>query len=157
MNLFNPYLLLFIALLLIFLEFFLPGAIFGTFGALFVVLSLVAFVLEGHSSFLVGAYFLFVTFALIVLIRYILKMIRRTGPQNTIMLDNTQEGYVASHFDHTLIGKEGIALTDLKPAGKVLVEDKEIQAMSELGYISRGLKIQVTGGKGAHLIVKRID
>ena len=157
MTLFNPYLLLLIAFILIILEFFLPGAVFGIFGAVFVVLSLIAFVLEGHPPLISLAYFIVVCTLVVFLVKYILKAIKRTGPKNTIMLDNDQFGYVASHFDKTLFGKQGIALTDLKPAGKVLVDDKEVSAMSELGYISRGLKIEVIGGKGYHLIVKRID
>ena len=157
MNLFNPFVLLAIGFLLLFLEFFLPGGVIGISAILFILGSLVAFVLEGHSPLLSLLYFVFVTASIAFFIRWILYAIKKTGPKNTIMLDSNQEGFVASHFDKSLIGKEGIALTDLKPAGKILVEGKEVQALSELGYISRSLKIQVVGGKGNHLVVKRID
>lgn len=157
MSLFNPYVLLLIGFVLIFLEFFLPGAILGMVGGVFVILSLVAFFMEGHSPLLSLAYFLFVMASLVLLIRYILQAIKSTGKKNTIMSDANQEGYVATGYDKTLIGKRGVAATDLKPSGKVQVEEKEVQALSELGYISKGTGVEIVGGKGSHLIVKKAE
>jgi Membrane-bound serine protease (ClpP class) len=151
----NPYILLIIAFVLVFLEFFLPGGILGIFGAFFVVLSLVAFYLEGHSPLALLAYFTFVVVALAILIRYILKAIQSTGKENTIMLDDDQEGYVATGFDKSLIGKTGTVLADLRPAGKIVVDGIEVQALSEMGYLSKGTEVQIVGGKGSHLIVKK--
>lgn len=155
-TLFNPYVLLIIAFSLIFLEFFLPGGILGIFGGLFLIFSFVAFYLEGHSPYELFAYFVVVLIALVFLIKWILKAIARTGSKNTIMLDDDQEGYVASGFDKELIHREGIAITDLKPSGKVLIDGKEVQVLSQLGYISKGKKIKVIGGQGAHLIVTEV-
>ena len=44
----------------------------------------------------------------------------------------------------SLIGLSGIALGDLKPTGKVLIEGAEHFARSEAGFIPQGEKIVVT-------------
>jgi membrane-bound serine protease (ClpP class) len=115
---------------------------------------LIAFALSGYP---VWAFFIFlpvVVVSLVLVIRLALWGITKTGQKNTIMLEDDQTGFVASSFDKELIGKEGVADTDLKPSGKILLEDKEYQAVSEMGYINKGTPVKVLRGEGAHLIVK---
>ena len=156
MDLFNPYFFLLIAFVLIFLEFFIPGLFMGILGGVFVVFSLVAFFLEGHSPGMFFAFFVLVMLALVLLVRFILISIKKTGKKNTIMLEKNQEGYVATAFDHGLMGDTGTATTDLKPAGKIAVGDKEVQALSEMGYITKGTKVYIVGGKGSHVVVRKL-
>lgn len=156
-NFYNPYLLLVIAFIMIFFEFFLSGFVMGILGGIFVILSLVSFFLQGHPPHIMFAYFVFVVVSLIVLVRVTLKIIQKTGKKNTIMLDKNQEGYVATSFDKSLIGQTGVALTDLKPAGKVGVGEKEVQALSEMGYLPKGTKVHILRGAGSHLIVRKVE
>lgn len=71
-----------------------------------------------------------------------------------MVLTEDQEGYVASQFELSVIGKIGVVVTELKPAGHIAVDGKHYQALSESGFVSKGKKVLIVGGKGAHLIVK---
>lgn len=141
-----------VGLLLIFLEFFLPGGILGIAGGVLLVLSIVFFSIGSPSLLYVILYIIGVGILLVLLVKYTLWRIR-TG--KGFYLNTAQEGHVASEFSHEAIGKKGEALSDLKPAGHILVEGNRYQAVAKTGYIIKGTKIIVVGGEGAHLIVKK--
>jgi membrane-bound serine protease (ClpP class) len=42
-----------------------------------------------------------------------------------------------------LVGKTGMAITILKPSGKVSIEGKTYDAMSEIGYLDSGTQVLV--------------
>lgn len=71
------------------------------------------------------------------------------------VLTSDQQGFQASTYDTDLIGKEGMAFSDLKPSGHIMVEERLVQALSETGYIVKGIPIVIVGGKGANFIVKQ--
>lgn len=56
-----------------------------------------------------------------------------------------------------LIGKEGIALTDLKPAVFVLIENKKYNAQSSGEFINRDFKVKVIEASGSYLIVQKLE
>lgn len=150
----TPYLLLLVGLFLIFIEFYLPGAILGTLGGVLMVASYIALIQRGASAtefllFLVGS-----LVALYGLIRFAIWKIPRAKKGRGIYLAGDQEGYVASSFDQNAIGREGTVLTDLKPGGFILIEGKPHPAISLSGYIEKGEKIKVLSGEGESLIVK---
>lgn len=153
-SLWNPFVLLLLGLVMIFFEFFVPGAVLGITGGALLFLSLIAFALSDYPFLAFFPYLLFVVISLVGVIRLALWSIKRTGKENTIMSEKNQTGYVASSFDQTLIGLEGVADTDLKPSGKVIINGVEHQAVSEMGYINKGTPVLVINGEGAHLIVK---
>lgn len=149
-----PFILLAVGLLMIFLEFFLPGGIVGAAGGVFVLVGVILFAVHAKSALSVV---LFTAGALIlvgILIAFAIWRIKR-GKVKGIFLNTEQSGYVASEYAKELIGEEGIALSDLKPAGHILVNKKHYQAVSKMGYVKKGSKIKVVGGEGAHLIVNR--
>lgn len=60
-------------------------------------------------------------------------------------VQNTGEGYVGVQMAPvTLIGKKGTAKTVLRPSGRVTIEDKDYDAMTEGAFISRGERVRVT-------------
>ncbi len=146
--------LLVLGLLLIFLEFYFPGAIIGTGGAIMILASIIIFAQQAASSAAVFAYILFVAVMIGLLIRYTLRRIRKTAKEGTIYLESDEAGFTASHFDRTLIGREGVVTADLKPAGHIAVAGHHYQASSEGSYLVKGAPIVVIGGRGAYLIVK---
>lgn len=152
----NPYLLLILGLLLVFLEFYLPGAILGALGAIFIVSSYVVLIYQGTTPLEFGLFFLGSMLAIYGLIRFALWRIPRAKPGRSIYLKGDQEGYVASHFDKNAIGKEGVVLTDLKPGGYILIDGVQHQAISIEGYVSKGRKITVLSGEGESLLVKEV-
>lgn len=149
------FLLLFIGLLLILIEFYIPGAIMGIIGGLFVAASIVLFASESNSAL---AIFLFIALAatsLVLLVKFALWRIVHAKPGSSIYLNKDQEGFQASSFDQDAIGKEGIVLSDLKPGGYIMIGGKQHQAISLTGYISKGEKVKVVSGQEESLIVKK--
>lgn len=114
----NPYLLLAIGLLLIFVEFYLPGAIMGTLGGFLVVTSIVIFAMEATSPIAVIFYVIGALICIGLLIKFAIWKITHTKPEHSIYSDDAQVGYFASSYDESAIGKKGIVLTDLKPGGE---------------------------------------
>lgn len=151
-----PFIFLIAGLLLIFLEFFLPGGIMGTLGAIVVIASIAMFAMQYDSLILVVLYAFFSIVLVVVLFRFALWRITHGEPGKTIYSDDDQEGFIASHFDKSAIGKEGIVDTDLRPGGHIIVGDKRHSAISLSGYVSKGEKVKVIGGEGESLTVKKI-
>lgn len=143
--------LLFIGLVLIFLEFFLPGVILGILGGIAILAGIVVFGYSVHSILWFLLFGLLSIVLLLVDIKLALFWIKR---KKGIYHNKDQAGYVASSFEKEMIDKEGEAASDLKPGGYVLIDGKRFQAVSKTGYITKGTPIQVIGGEGGHLIVK---
>lgn len=143
--------LLILGLVCILVEFFVPGAVMGVLGTILLVVSLLVFGNE-HSVVETLLYFLFICVLLGVLIKVALRRIQLS--KNGLYSHGDQEGYLASEFDTSLIGKEGTVLSDLKPGGYIEIEGKQQQALSQSGYIVRGKPVRVIGGEGESLIVE---
>jgi len=152
-----PYLLLILGYALIFAEFYLPGAIMGILGSLFVLTSIYLFV-SNTSSMLAALIFLIgAVFGSILVVKLALKSIVKTKSSFSIYLRGDQEGYQASSFDKSLIGREALVLTDLKPGGYVEVDGQKHQAISTSGYIPKGDNVTIIGGQEESLIVQSIQ
>ena len=150
----NPIALLILGLLLVLLEFYLPGAIMGIAGGILIITSIVLYWLQSPSAL---AMFLFIAASVvgvIAVVRFALWQIRRS--KSTLYLNDDQHGYKASSFDISSIGKKGVALSDLKPGGYILVEGKKQQALSVSGYITKGSEVEVITGSEESLIVKQL-
>jgi membrane-bound ClpP family serine protease len=147
-------LLLFIGLLLIFLEFYLPGGLMAVLGGGFILGSILVFASHSNSILAISLFILGVIAAIALLIQATLKKIVKTKPEYSIYLNKDQEGYQASEFDKSAIGKSGVVLTDLKPGGYIVIDGQQHQAISIEGYIPRGESVIVISGQEESLMVK---
>lgn len=151
----SPWILLILGLVLIFIEFYLPGTVLGIAGGISLFASIVIFTMQSDSIVEVIGYIILVIIAFGVVLRIALRTIRDARPDRSIYSNDAQDGFQASEYDHSAIGKSGIAVTDLKPGGYVLVEGKRMQAISQAGYITSGSPIIVVSGQEESLIVKQ--
>jgi membrane-bound ClpP family serine protease len=142
-----------LGLFLIFLEFFLPGAVMAIGGGILLLASLFFFHMENKAFFDFFIFFLSLIFLVFVVIAFALYRIKATAKNGTIYLEGDQEGFVASSYPEELVGKIGLADTDLKPSGHILVDGQRFHAVSKIGYIDRLTPIKILGGRGSHLIV----
>lgn len=145
-----------LGLLFIFLEFFLVSAAFVILGSVLVCISLGLFFVAYPIAWSIG-YLALIAIAVMGTCKGALWWIKSSKRRGEFYLQDDQEGYSASFFDHNLIGKQGIAVTELKTAGHVLIEQKRYQALSESGFITKDASIVVMDGRGAYLIVKEIN
>lgn len=150
----TPFILALLGLLLILFEFYLPGAVLGVLGSLLLIASVIVFASQSTSPLAIALFIIAVVVVVILLIRFALWRIVHAKPEYSIYLNEDQEGFKASSYDKTAIGKKGVALADLKPGGFVLVEGKQHQALSISGYIAKGEEVAVIGGQEESLIVK---
>jgi membrane-bound serine protease (ClpP class) len=58
--------------------------------------------------------------------------------------------------DQALVGKTGIAMTVLRPAGKAQIGDEFVDVVSEGPFISAGRKIEVASVSGNRVVVREI-
>jgi membrane-bound ClpP family serine protease len=149
-----PFILWILGLIFVLLEFYLPGIIMATFGIILLITSIFVFIVQSTSPLAIILYVVGVAVSLILLIRYTLKYIPRAKPGVSIYLSKDQEGYQASSFDASAIGKTGVVISDLKPAGYIMVEGKKHQAISVSGYLPQGTEVVVLKGEEESLIVK---
>lgn len=152
----SAYILLIFGMALIFIEFFLPGAIIGSIGTVLVIASIYFFASETSSTYSLVGYIGAVCIALFYLIKVAIWRMQKTAPKQTICADASQEGFVASSYDASAIGKRGVVIADLKPGGYILLDDKKLQAISASGYIGQGEQVEVISGQEESLIVKQI-
>ncbi len=165
-----------VGLILIVLEIFvIPG--FGIAGVSGVILAFTGLVLsmvdniifefEFHlieaigmvlKSFLVVAISIFLAF---ILSLYLSQKVLTSNTFSWIVLNSTQrkdEGYVGvDSKQKDVIGQTGIALTNLRPSGKVEIEDETYDAKSEISFIEKGAKVKVINYSSGQIYVIKVE
>lgn len=76
-----------------------------------------------------------------------------------VLVGNEQEGYVAVDKNERNLpsGTKGIALTPLKPSGKIIVNDTIYDAISYGGYIEKDSPIVVNRTEGSSVVVNLLN
>lgn len=71
-------------------------------------------------------------------------------------VENHSDGYNSALFQQpaTMIGKVGVAMSDLRPSGKIKIDDEWYDGQSEGDYILKGQEIIVVQVMNAYLIVR---
>jgi membrane-bound ClpP family serine protease len=153
----NPFLLWILGLVLIFIEFYVPGAVMGIAGGIFVFVGILLFALQSSSPWATIFYLLANIASVVLIIKFVIKRIKHANPSYSIYSNHSQEGYVASSYEKQAIGKVGVVLSDLKPGGYILIEGEQHQAISQSGYIIKGTEVLVLSGQEESLIVKPVN
>lgn len=148
------FLLVFLGLLLILFEFYLPGAVMGILGGISILTGIVLFASQTTSLIAIVLFVFGSAIAVGILIRLAIWRIVHAKPQYSIYLSKDQEGYQASSYDKSAIGKTALVIADLKPGGFILIEGHQHPAISLSGYIVKGEHVTVVGGQEQSLMVK---
>jgi membrane-bound serine protease (ClpP class) len=64
------------------------------------------------------------------------------------------EGWASAARRPDLVGREGVALTDLRPSGTVLVGEERVDAVSESAWIEDGTMVRVVSSEGYRHVVR---
>lgn len=149
------HILLFVGgLLLLILEVFLPA--FGIIGGLGMISIFSGIVLAAYDfkSGLISLGIAVVITTLVVLL--VIRYFGHRGVWNRFILREQQRselGYKTSKDHGNLLGKEGIALTPLRPAGIAVIEGRTVDVVSEGMFIERDRLIQVLEVQGGKVVV----
>ncbi len=140
---------------LIILEAFIPG--FGVAGIAGVVLEIVAlrccWTLHGTVPALLALVGVLLLIGVAVFLSYRSAMNGRLSKSH-LVLQNTEAAAGDSKTD-LWIGKEGVTVTALRPAGQIEVEGVRLNAASGGEFIEKGVSVLVTGTEGDHYTIRR--
>lgn len=150
--------------------FVVPG--FGVFGIAGIICSIVglAFSLVGNigwdfspvdSSDLLQS-FLIVLLSLLIAIPVCLwlgqRLLRSRWAGISLFAEQkSTEGYtIAENENQNLIGERGVAVTILRPSGKIELNGRVYDAIASNSYIEKGENVEAVGYQGASIVVKKI-
>nr|WP_286201237.1 nodulation protein NfeD [Bacillus sp. ISL-4] len=146
-----------IGVILVLIEFFIPGGIIGLLGFTAIVGSL--FLATGDPVHMTISLLIAVTVSILVFI----LLVKVFGKQmkffrKMILTDatKTEQGYVSNPNRLDLLGVEGKALTDLRPSGTALVKEERVDVVTEGSFISKGSSIIIVKVEGSRVVVREI-
>lgn len=94
----------------------------------------------------------------LVLIIYLSSRIGKRGFLRNVALNTDQEGYVSVSMEPaSLVGRIGVAATDLRPSGRVYLEGEYYDANSLKGFVDKGDEVQVIRYESFQLYVRKKD
>lgn len=150
---------LFVAGLVMFaIEAAVPGfGVFGVLGFVFIGASLL-FASRNIETFLI---ILGVGIAgSIIALPLLYKLFKKLGLiRKLALVDNMEvdEGYVSHTHTESLLGKQGIAVTDLRPAGTARIEGRRQSVLSSGAYIESGDDIIVVEHTPGRIVVEKAE
>jgi membrane-bound serine protease (ClpP class) len=87
----------------------------------------------------------------------LVKLALKSRTIKAIGLDyNIKEAKAVDDYS-SLVGKEGTALTTLRPSGMAMIEDKRFNVVTAGEYIETNSPIKVSAVEGTRIIVKQIE
>jgi len=162
----------FLGIVLLAVELFvIPGfGVFGVLGIIFILGGLVLGMLPNQNfnfdfvpdSQLFAALLTVILAALgsVGLVFWLTPKVNQWGAFSAITLAGTQEksqGYTSSSYADTLLGKEGVVHSRLRPSGRVVIDGDIYDAYSRGDFIEQGEKIVVISTEGTSLKVKKLE
>ncbi len=149
-----PYLLLGLGLLFIWFEFYLPGGAFAVAAAIFIMGALASYIAASQSILASTLFFAGTCIAVIAVIRFAIKRIRKSADKNTFFLSKDQEGYTSSELLDEITGKKGTTLTECGPSGFALIEGKRYPIICRGPYLDKGVEVEVIANELGNYVVK---
>lgn len=145
-----------LGIILLFLEIFVPGGILGGLGV--ILLSIAIFIVVDsvlQAILYIGGMLL--VLGLLILLSFRFSRTRKFWEKFSLSTRQTKEaGYVAPEpsYEHYL-GKKGVALSQLRPAGVADVDGERLDVVTEGGFIRQGSKIRVIEVEGTRIVVRQ--
>lgn len=122
------------------------------------IICLVAGVFLLADSLIEGFVITVVVLALLgILMAVMLWLLSKGKFRSPIILEEEQkrtEGYLSSNDLKYLLGKKGVAVTDLRPTGVGKIDGINFDVLTEGNYISRDSEIEIIKVEGSKLIVR---
>ena len=146
-----------IGFILLIAELFVPGGIVGFIGGALVVMSL----LFSGASVVHMAYSILIAVAIaiigmVVLMKFFGKNLHLFNKLILRDATTTEEGYVSNINRIELLGKTGVTLTPLRPAGTIQVDKERIDVVSEGSYIGSNKKVEIIEVEGSRVVVREM-
>lgn len=140
--------------LLLIVELFIPGMIVGIIGGLLLGTAVVL----GYLEFgIFGGTFLMVGVGLLSLVGFLIwmRIFPKTPIGRRLTLDSVVKGPGEFPDLRGLLGKEGVAVTQLRPAGTALVEGRRVDVWADGSFVEAGKPLRVVHVEGAKVVVRQ--
>jgi len=146
-----------LGIILIILEIFVPGGILGLFG----ITALITGIMLTVDTVAQGVFFislLLITLAGLFLLSLRMPQTRYMWDRVTLKTCQTQkEGYVTPKQSFAiLLDKQGIALSQLRPAGTAEFSGERFDVVTEGAFVTCGSRIKVIAVEGRRVIVRQV-
>ena len=157
-----------IGVVLLLLEIFvIPGfGVAGVLGIILVIASLFLALIGGSTPFVdwhqVSIAIIQLASSLvaaIILLVILAKFLPKSNVFSRLVLateENADKGFVSSKSLNELIGKEGKALTTLRPAGMADFDGEKIDVVADGDYVQQGSRLRVLRVEGSKVVVREI-
>jgi len=149
--------ILFAGLVFLIIEMFTPG--FGVSGGIGLAL-LVIGILITASTPLEALVMIIILLAIIGLaLTLILHSSAKGRLSKTLILNeklNRESGYIGTEDLEYFVGKEGITVTTLRPAGIAEFDGVKLDVVSEGEYIPNGTRVKIISVSGRRIVVRNI-
>ena len=151
-------LILFIAaVMLIYLELFLPGGVFGVLG----LIAFAASIFLGFYYYQAAGFWILIgeLFAASVFLLVVLKRFPRSYAGKLLILKRNldhKSGFTGTDSFKQHMGKEGMSLTHLRPAGIAKIDSIRLDVVSDGTYIEKGARVQVVEVEGNRIVVREV-
>lgn len=142
---------------LLILEVLIPG--FGLPGISGIILVILGIFMITESTAMSLGLALGITFLVILLSLYIIKKVMKKNKLKNIILDTSlskEKEYLSTDSMDKYNNKTGITLTQLRPSGFIEIEGKKLDALSDDGFIAKGIEVKVLKVEGAKIFVRRV-
>lgn len=148
--------LLVAGLMLVGAEVFVPGGILGVIGGL----ALLATVVVGFAAF--PGYGGYIAVGIIILVGVVIALWIKFFPKSSIGKKMTVFKDLATAKGtetglSELLGKEGVATSDLRPAGFAIIDGRRVDVVTQGQMISRGKRIRVVEVEGNRVVVTMVE
>lgn len=132
-------------------EFFLPGAIMGLIGLVCVLASIY---LAFHQEMTVLGWSL-VGITIVSVPVFVLLWVKVLN--RVLAMKETQQGTTSATVeDKGLMGKEGVALTQLRPSGVARFGDRKVDVVSDGEMIDRDTRVKVIEVRSNRVVVRAV-
>jgi membrane-bound ClpP family serine protease len=147
--------LLVTGLILVVVEVFLPSGFFGVAGGVCLVVAIgMTYTQYGFAAgtWLLGGVIVATLIGLVVWIKFFPET-----PTGRRMMLSEVSGKVAPEAHYApLVGKRGVARSQLRPAGIAEIEGRRLDVVTEGGMIAPGDGIQVVAVDGTKVVVRKV-
>lgn len=151
------YAIFILGLVLLTVEIFIPG--FGFFGVSGIVLLILGIILTARNAFEAVVMVIILLLLIALALAIILRSAKKGKLSKKLILWSAakkEAGYSASSNNDDLIGKEGIALTVLRPSGSGEFEGKRLDVVTDGTYIEGGTRIKIIRIEGNRIVVAQL-
>ncbi len=149
------FLIFLVGFILIIVDIFLPGGILATGGAILVAVGImITYYQHGARWGTTALVSSLVVATIVVVVGY--QLVSRTRLGNHLFLDPKRVGNRDANPAPVaaMIGRAGVTITDLRPAGRVRVDDEPYDALTTGQFIPAGRKVKVVATEMNSLVVE---